>query len=98
MNEHPELWNMPWHARLKNLAEVAAVSGEFCFRVVRAQSLARPQGSAHAQSTVRAQNPVRAPSQLCAQGQVRPQSPVTPAGSWLGRARSRATPVHISAR
>jgi hypothetical protein len=68
MNEHPELWNMPWHARLKNLAEVAAVSGEFCFRVVRAQSAAGAQ------------------------------NPMAQAGSWLGRARRRATPIHLSGR
>jgi hypothetical protein len=92
MNEHPELWNMPWHARLKNLAEVAAVSGEFCFRVVRAQSAVGAQNPIAARSAVPAQDPVRAPNP------VRVQNPVTPAGSWLGRARSRATPVHPSCR
>jgi hypothetical protein len=86
MNEHPELWNMPWHARLKNLAEVAAVSGEFCFRVVRAKSAVATQ------SAVRAQYPASSPNPVPV------QSPVTPAGSWLGRARSRTTPVHLSGR
>jgi hypothetical protein len=58
MNKHPELWNMPWHARLKNLAEVAATSGEFCFRVVRAQSAVPAQSAVRMQSAVCAQSPV----------------------------------------
>ena len=56
-----ELWNMPWHARLKDLADVATATGQYCFKAVRAQSAPTLQSAAN------------------------------PDGSWLGRARSRAT-------
>lgn len=48
VSESPELWSMPWHARLKNLAEAARTvttpHGEYVFKVVRAHSAA-PVGS-----------------------------------------------------
>jgi len=92
MNRHPEIWNKPWHARLKNVAEVAATTGEFCFSVVRARSAVGAQSVVHAQSAVGAQGAVRV------QSAVRAQSPVIPAASWLGRARCRATPAHVAPR
>jgi hypothetical protein len=65
VNESLERWSMPWHARLKNLAEasrtVTTPHGEWVFQVVRAHSAAAP------------------------------------AGSWLGRARTRPT-EHASMR
>jgi hypothetical protein len=49
VNESVELWSMPWHARLKNLAEAARTvttpHAEYAFKVVRAHSAAAPVGS-----------------------------------------------------
>lgn len=45
-NECSALWNMPWHARLKDLADVAATTGQYCFKAVRAQSAAASQSAA----------------------------------------------------
>jgi hypothetical protein len=67
-NGPSELWNMPWHARLKNLAEVVTPNGPYCFNAVRSQSA------------------------------VRAQSASAPAGSWLRRARGRASSVHSCTR
>src|SRR5882757_8400917 len=88
MNKYPVPWNMPWHARLKTVAEVTAASGEFCFRVVRAHSVlsahgaVRGQGAVQspdptsAQSAVRRQRAVQSPDPTSAQSAVRRQGTV----------------------
>ncbi len=60
MNQPAQLWSMPWHARLKTLADTLRAEG--------------------------AENS-RAASKI-----VRARIEVSPAGSWLRRARSRAMP------
>ena len=45
-----ELWNMPWHTRLKNVAEVAATSGPYCFKAIRAQSAHTAQSAGSSNS------------------------------------------------